>query len=136
MTGRALTTDGLETPPGKRLHFGKTESFDDLVLSSINHLSKKLKDSADQLLTRIKPTNSQLTSYPERDYPFLKTENREIAQILHNLRRMERKLDEIHCAIDEKSGHRSPVGKRNMSPRLWKRTPDIVQSEDGVETSI
>lgn len=31
--------------------------------------------------------------HPERDYPLLKTENREISQILHNMRKMEKKLD-------------------------------------------
>ncbi|XP_071832505.1 uncharacterized protein [Apostichopus japonicus] len=121
---------------GKRLHGGKPESFDDLVLSSINHLSKKLKDSSEQLLIRLNPTNSQTSCYPGTDYPFLKTDNREIAQILHNLRRMERKLDEIHSVMDEKCGHKSPVSKKSVSPRTWRRTPDLVQSEDCVETSI
>lgn len=58
------------------------------------------------------PTNSQTSCYPGTDYPFLKTDNREIAQILHNLRRMERKLD----------GELSPVPLASIAAEKGRRS--------------
>ncbi|KAJ8045680.1 hypothetical protein HOLleu_08728 [Holothuria leucospilota] len=131
---------GHPTVSRKRMHWGKAErtcvSFDDLVLSSVNHLSKKLEESTDKLLLKVKQgenSRNVKVHHPERDYPLLKTENREISQILHNMRKMEKKLDEIHRLIDSKSGESCRT--RLLSGEL-KISHSRSSEENSIETSI
>ncbi|XP_022105293.1 centrosomal protein of 170 kDa protein B-like isoform X2 [Acanthaster planci] len=91
----------------KHKQWTKPESFDMLVMSSINHLSIKLKDSTDKVAYKLKKlqspnaTDAELAEVlKDADSPLLKTHNKEIANILKNLRQLEKRLSEIHTMID------------------------------------
>ncbi|XP_041469080.1 centrosomal protein of 170 kDa-like isoform X2 [Lytechinus variegatus] len=90
-------------------------SFDSLVLSSIHHLSIKMKDSADKIAYKLKKLQQPGASEDElskvlrdSDFPLLKTNNKEIAGILQNLRKMEKRLEEIHGMVDPRNEIKLP----------------------------
>lgn len=106
------------SPPihiNKKKQWNKSESFDSLVLSSIHHLSIKMKDSADKIAYKLKKlqqpgANEEELSRVLRDseFPLLKTNNKEVAGILQNLRKMERRLEEIHGMVDPRNEIKLP----------------------------
>ncbi|XP_072031033.1 uncharacterized protein [Amphiura filiformis] len=123
--GQALPTHQITggSPPValKHKHWGKTnESFDNLVLSSVNHLSLKLKDSSDRIAYKLKylqcPNASEdelAEAVRESEFALLKTGNAEIASILRNMRQMEKRLADIHAMIDPRNEIQLP---RELSP--------------------
>ncbi|XP_071486867.1 uncharacterized protein [Diadema antillarum] len=120
------TSQGLlpGSPPGyiKKKQWNKSEnqdqdyvSFDSLVLSSIHHLSIKMKDSADKIAFKLKKLQQPGASEEElsrvlrdSEFPLLKTNNKEVAGILQNLRKMEKRLEEIHSMVDPRNEIKLP----------------------------
>ncbi|XP_038074181.1 centrosomal protein of 170 kDa protein B-like isoform X2 [Patiria miniata] len=105
------------SPPVAMKHkqWTKPESFDMLVMSSINHLSVKLKDSTDKLAYKLKKLQSPNATDAElrevlkdAESPLLKTHNKEIANILKNMRQLEKRLTEIHTMIDPRDAIELP----------------------------
>ncbi|XP_070579072.1 centrosomal protein of 170 kDa protein B-like isoform X2 [Ptychodera flava] len=81
-----------------------SQTFDSLVLSSIYQLSLKLNRSSYRLAAKMnyiyESESTDLSTSLESDIPVLKTATTELAEILGNLRKVEKRLDGIEKCVD------------------------------------
>ncbi|XP_033624082.1 centrosomal protein of 170 kDa-like isoform X3 [Asterias rubens] len=116
----------------KHKQWSKPESFDMLVMSSISHLSIKLKDASDKVAYKLKKLQSPNATDAElalvlkdTESPLLKTHNKEIATILRNMRQLEKRLTEINEMIDPREEIQLP---QQLTPAAQIRRQYISDS--------